>query len=1420
MPPSIPRKRIRSSSPEPSPAAATASKKETRILPSAPATSEKKKGTKILPPVPPRKKTVFDELDDRGGSAEKTKKFLEKLRAKNGDDEDSELSELSSDEVEAIAPPSSKRVKTENDRKATTSKSAPSKGTKEKKEKPEKKSKSKSKSTSKSKPKEKAKPEVKSTISPPPPPSRIPPPRKKTVFDELDAQPGDPGRVKRFLERLAERRKGENSDLSSTDSDEEFEDVVSNEFAGKHTQVEKPAKSGSEEESGDEDGEEMEFEDVEPSATRAPLDPQAHAISGPSVYRPRPGANDEESDGDLDLTLIRDTRIPLVNTTGTKKGPSKIERAIRVSTHQMHVQFLLWHNAIRNGWCSDKAVQEVLVKQCLRAKGMDKILERWKRDSGLLKEDESKPKELMGPPPKPVKDKGKTKANGKGKEAEADQERNQRDWSSPAKRATPGKVNMSKGDPLISFLTKLSGWWRQKFIITAPGLHKVGYMTLQRIDDEIKSWRVEPEVKKHGERIPDRAAWKKLAEEMEGSRDVGAQLFASLLRRLGFECRIVVSLQPVGFGWSKNEDAAELKERKEKPKEDVTPETDTDNSDAATPAARRTSIARFKSVTPGRKSATPKSKPPLSKQAGITKDTPIDMSSDEAEDGEEDSDDDSVVEIPKETKKRKYYEKGLAPNYWVEVLSTITNTWLSCSPFFATDPVATSPDLLARFEPRGVKADKAKQVFCYVIAYSSDGTAKDVTVRYLKRHMFPGKTKGVRMMPEKVPVYDKHGRVKRYEHYDWFKSVMSGYERPQFNRTPADDIEDSTDLKPVKPEQKEKKPGEETLQDYKSSKEFVLERHLRREEALLPTAKPVKKFLVKGKKGEEGVQEDVYLRKDVVHCKSVETWHKEGRRPKLGEQPRKRVPFRAATINRKRELAEAEIASGGQKMLQGLYSHDQTEWIIPDPIVDGRIPKNGYGNMDVYVESMVPKGATHLRLKGAKRICNKLGIDFAEAVTGFEFGARMAIPVIEGVVVAEENADLVRNAWQEYEQERVRKEDEKRRKAAIGMWRKMMMGLRIIKRIQEEYPEDASKDHNVLSSWGVKGGGNAGPDEDDAMQEAIDAHDEQMAGGFFPEGHDEEAVPQGTFFPTRHDTDAEGGGGFIIEEAEKEAAPQTFFPTRHDSDDEDAGGGFIVEETPASAARASVSATPTFSSLSMRAAVAQKDEGDVDMDEDSADALAQKPPPAKADAKPTQVARKTPAKPRAKAAVTPRASATKVRPRIIDTDEDEDIEMADASPPSPNQASTSEDEDEGEEKPLTKPPFKRGRGRPKKAEVPRESLSPKSLSPKSLSPKQAPQPDSDHDHEEKPLANPLAKRGTGRPKKAEAPQETPDDDGNGQDQQKIETQPPAKRGRGRPKKAEIAKESPATRQTPKRRATRKSTGTKSAYFVESEEDFE
>lgn len=53
--------------------------------------------------------------------------------------------------------------------------------------------------------------------------------------------------------------------------------------------------------------------------------------------------------------------------------------------------------------------------------------------------------------------------------------------------------------------------------------------------------------------------------------------------------------------------------------------------------------------------------------------------------------------------------------------------------------------------------------------------------------------------------------------------------------------------------------------------------------------------------------------------------------------------------------------------------------------MDGKIPRNSFGNIDIYVPSMIPPGAIHLPLKGTGKLARRLGIDYAEAVTGFEF---------------------------------------------------------------------------------------------------------------------------------------------------------------------------------------------------------------------------------------------------------------------------------------------------------------------------------------------------------------------------------------------------------------------------------------------------
>ncbi|KAK2808912.1 hypothetical protein FQN49_008663 [Arthroderma sp. PD_2] len=559
----------------------------------------------------------------------------------------------------------------------------------------------------------------------------------------------------------------------------------------------------------------------------------------------------------------------------------------------------------------------------------------------------------------------------------------------------------------------LGSHWAESFKVTAPGLRKRGYRSMPLLGKEITSFNgPDEDGHGHGELIRDIAEFRDLARRREGSRDTGAQLFTSLLRAVGLEARMVASLQPIGFGWSKFEDF--------NPKE-------------------------------------------------------------------------------KANRAGKKIDKDLrCPIYWSEVVSPITNDVIPVEAHVLPFYLARTPERLASFEPQAPKEEKAKQVIAYVVAYSPDATAKDVTIRYLKRQVWPGKTKGYRIPVEKIS-NNKSGSRSYYE-YDWFRVTIKGYVRPANKRTLADDKEDES----LTPSQARSKPKEgDTLQSLKASDEFVLERFLKREEALRFGATHVRTFTTG--KNERKKEEKVYKRSDVVRCLSAESWHKEGRKVKLGESPLKLVPIRAVTLNRKREVDDLHRETG-EKPMQGLYALYQTEFIIPPPIQGGIIPKNEYGNIDCFVRSMIPQGAAHVPFPGTVRVCKKLGIDYAEAVTGFEFGSKMAVPVIQGVVVAVENENLLKDAWIADEQEKRRKEKLKHDKLILSTWRKFIMGLRIKDRLQEEYGAGGgSKPRHPFAS-------RQNPGLPQPMEE--DDHDHDTGGGFFVPGTGE---------------DAHEGGGFLIE---------------------------------------------------------------------------------------------------------------------------------------------------------------------------------------------------------------------------------------------------------------------------------------------------
>ncbi len=65
-----------------------------------------------------------------------------------------------------------------------------------------------------------------------------------------------------------------------------------------------------------------------------------------------------------------------------------------------------------------------------------------------------------------------------------------------------------------------------------------------------------------------------------------------------------------------------------------------------------------------------------------------------------------------------------------------------------------------------------------------------------------------------------------------------------------------------------------------------------------------------------------------------------------------------------------------------LFGEWQTSTYIPPIAKDGVVPCNEYGNVDLFKPEMLPHGCVHIVESNAARLCKKLGINYAEAITG------------------------------------------------------------------------------------------------------------------------------------------------------------------------------------------------------------------------------------------------------------------------------------------------------------------------------------------------------------------------------------------------------------------------------------------------------
>uniref|UniRef100_A0A2C9KIW0 Rad4 beta-hairpin domain-containing protein n=1 Tax=Biomphalaria glabrata TaxID=6526 RepID=A0A2C9KIW0_BIOGL len=286
-----------------------------------------------------------------------------------------------------------------------------------------------------------------------------------------------------------------------------------------------------------------------------------------------------------------------------------------------------------------------------------------------------------------------------------------------------------------------------------------------------------------------------------------------------------------------------------------------------------------------------------------------------------------------------------------------------------------------------------------------DGSVRDVTARYARQWL-------------------SHTRKLRTDE-EWWTQTLFMFDQTTFEERTLEDDDIKSHLLV--------RPMPQTIGEFKNHPLYALQRHLLKFEAIYPeTAVPLGYIR----------KEPVYARECVRVLHSRDNWLKEGRLVRLGEKPYKMVKSRPKW-NKPKENPEALDLE--------LFGEWQTEIYMAPPAFNGKVPKNDYGNVELFKPWMLPKGTVHIKGQGMNRVAKKLNIDIAPAMIGWDHHCGCSVPLMDGWVVCEEYADTLMTAWLEDQEIRAQREQEALEKRVYGNWRRLIRGFLIKERLKKKF---------------------------------------------------------------------------------------------------------------------------------------------------------------------------------------------------------------------------------------------------------------------------------------------------------------------------------------------------------------------------------
>ncbi|KAF7100728.1 hypothetical protein CFC21_102206 [Triticum aestivum] len=344
------------------------------------------------------------------------------------------------------------------------------------------------------------------------------------------------------------------------------------------------------------------------------------------------------------------------------------------------------------------------------------------------------------------------------------------------------------------------------------------------------------------------------------------------------------------------------------------------------------------------------------------------------------------------------------PLYWAEVYcggQTLTGKWVH------VDVVNDIIDGERKVEAASAVCRKPLR---YVVAFAGGG-AKDVTRRYcLQWHRIV------------------QGRVNQ----EWWEKVLAPLEQLELAAT-----NDSEDMELQTRALTEPLPTNQ--QAYRDHHLYALEKWLHKNQVLHPKG-PVLGFC----KGHP-----VYPRSCVQTLQSRHGWLTEGLQVRENELPAKIVTRPKRIFN-----SQSRESNSNEDELQAtteLYGKWQLEPLQLPGAVNGIVPKNERGQVDVWSEKCLPPGTVHLSKPRIFQVAKRLGIDYAPAMIGFDYRSGRCAPIFDGIVVCAEFKNAILEACKEEEERRQAAERKQEEAQALSRWYQLLCSIVTRQRLKESY---------------------------------------------------------------------------------------------------------------------------------------------------------------------------------------------------------------------------------------------------------------------------------------------------------------------------------------------------------------------------------